>query len=96
LTLTRQDKPGRYVLHLLAPTLVHRGGVREGHRGGPALEVIEDLIPCCDVEVSVRLPAPVRRVVLQPQGRPLPFTQTPGGISFRVDRFTCHQMIEIA
>ncbi len=94
-TLMRQPARERYVLHLLAPTLVHRGGVKHAHRGAHALEVIEDLIPLCDTAISLRLDRPARHVILQPQNRPVPFSGRDGRIQFTIDRFCCHQMIEI-
>jgi hypothetical protein len=59
------------------------------------MEVIEDLTPCCDVTVSVRLDKPVRRVTLEPQGKEIPFRMNDDRLELELDRFTCHQMVAI-
>ncbi len=87
-TLTEQAEANRHVLHLLHANLVKRGGRR-------GMEVIEDLTPCCDVEISLKLDKPVRRVTLEPQGVELPFARNGDRIALSLDRFTCHQMIAL-
>ncbi len=89
-TLTEQKQANRYVLHLLHANLSLRGGGQPGQAG---LEVIEDLTPCCDVRVSLRLDRPVRRLTLEPQGTEIPFRMDHGRLEFGIERFTCHQMV---
>jgi hypothetical protein len=95
-TLTDQPQAKRRVLHLLHANLAQRGGPQQGHMGQVTMEVIEDLTPCCDVKVSLRLAKPVRRVTLEPQGRELPFRMNGARMELELDRFTCHQMIVIS
>jgi hypothetical protein len=63
--------------------------------GQMMMEVIEDLTPCCDVKVSVRLDKPAKRVTLEPQGKEIPFRVKDGRLELEIDRFTCHQMVVI-
>ncbi len=83
-TLTEQPGLNRYVHHLLYASPVRRGD---------SIEVIEDLIPLADVHVSLRLPRPVSRVLLAPQGTALPFTQDAEKVSYVLPRLECHQMV---
>jgi hypothetical protein len=92
-TLTAQPAQDRHVLHLLHANLVQRGGLHQTHMGSMTMEVIEDLTPCCDVQVSLRLDKPISRVTLEPQGQEIPFRLQDGRVELAIDRFTCHQMI---
>ncbi len=88
----------RYILHLLHADLVNRGGklakINENiATSGTAIEVIEDLLPLHDVDVSLKLPQPVRRVTLEPGGRELPHRTAAGRTVIHLDQFTCHQMV---
>jgi hypothetical protein len=94
-TLTVQPNEKRHVLHLLHANLSLRGAAQPGHMGQAGLEVIEDLTPCCDARVSLRLDRPVRRVTLEPQGQEIPFRMSGGRLELEIDRFTCHQMVAI-
>lgn len=94
-TLTTQPQHRRHVLHLLHANLVQRGGLQQTHMGPMIMEVIEDLTPCCDVKVSLRLDAPVRRVTLEPQGLAIPFRQNGDRVELAIDRFSCHQMVAL-
>ncbi|MFC0212671.1 beta-galactosidase trimerization domain-containing protein [Paenibacillus chartarius] len=78
----------RYVHHLLYASPVKRGSV----------EVIEDIVPLLDIEVTLKLPegADVRRVYLAPQMAELPYVRgDEGRISYRVPKLECHQMVVI-
>jgi hypothetical protein len=90
-TLRHQPARRRYVLHLLHATPVLRGQTILG-----PLEVIEDLPPLVDVSVSLKLPHQVTAVSLVPQQLSLPFRIEDGRVVFGVDRFSCHQMVELA
>ncbi len=94
-TLAAQPAKHRHVLHLLYGNLVQRGGLHHTHKEPMAMEVIEDLTPCCDVKVSLLFDQPVRRVTLEPQGKQIPFKLVDGRLELEVDRFTCHQMVAI-
>ncbi len=95
-TLTEQPQQKRLVLHLLHGNQVQRGGLHQTHMGSMVMEVIEDLTPCCDVRISLRLGRPVTRVTLEPQGKEIPFHMEEGRLVFEIDRFTCHQMVALA
>ncbi|MBV9848121.1 MAG: beta-galactosidase trimerization domain-containing protein [Armatimonadetes bacterium] len=83
-TLTEQQEADRYVNHLLYASPVKRGD---------GIEVIEDILPLHDVQVSLRLPRTVKRVSLAPQGEDVPFTQAGGAVRYTVPRLECHQMV---
>ncbi|RAU92604.1 alpha-amylase family protein [Paenibacillus sp. YN15] len=86
--VTLQDQQGekRLVNHLLYASPVRRG---------KTIEVIEDIVPLYDVEVSVAVPQPVKRVYLAPQLTELPFQQEKGRVSYTVPRLECHQMVVV-
>jgi len=90
-SLRRQTGTGRYVLHLLFGTPVLRGSTILG-----PLEVIEDLPPLVNVSLGLALPEMISSVTLVPQGEALHFEMAGGRITFAVDRFECHQMVELA
>jgi len=92
-TLTEQTAQNRHVLHLLHANLVQRGTLHHTFMGPFIMEVIEDLTPCCDVKVSLRMKKPVSRVTLEPQGQEIPFQIVGDRLEFELDRFTCHQMV---
>lgn len=73
----------RHIVHLLYASPVKRG----------AREVIEDLVPLHDVEVSLRLDRRPGRVFLAPEARALDFRYQDGRLGFRVPRVTGHQMV---
>jgi hypothetical protein len=86
-TLQRQDRMNRTVLHLLYASPVRRGS---------GIEVIEDLLPLNDVAVSLRFAEPVQEARLVPENVPLTLTMTPEGrTAFVVPRLECHQMVEL-
>jgi len=72
-----------YVLHLLYAPPLRRG----------VASVIEDLPPLRRVKVRVRLREPIRRAMLQPQGRALPFRQQGEEVSLTVPKVQGHQMV---
>ena len=91
----------RAVLHLLYANTVNRGGPgiaipNSPFRESRPIEVVEELLPLRDVEVSVKLGRPVRSVRLVPQGTELPYREKEGRISFTVPELLCHQMVEFA
>ncbi|MNR18163.1 hypothetical protein D3C85_1348760 [compost metagenome] len=83
-TLMEQKQHNRYVNHLLYVTPVKRG---------KSIEVIEDVIPLHDVEVSLRLPSKVSRIYLAPQLQEIPFEQDGDKLTYTVSKLDLHQMI---
>ena len=100
LSLSQQDKHSRYVLHLLFANKMKRGGEMKFTDGtvnnrANGIEVIEELLPLNDTEVQLTTQKQIKTVVLQPQGKKINFTQNEDKVNFIVDKFTCHQMVEI-
>lgn len=97
LSLMKQEAENRYVLHLLHAVPVKRGASNSHSSAGAwAVEVIEDLHPVHDVQVSVRVPEAVKSARLVPQGRELELKVEDGTAHFTLDRLECHAMIELA
>lgn len=96
--LNEQTGKNRTVLHLLFANTIARGGkinLAGGTVSGEGLniEVIEDLLPLDDIEVSLKLEQKVRSVTLQPEGHPLDFKMVDGRINFVVPKVLCHQIV---
>lgn len=85
ITLQHQKEESRYIQHMLYNTPVKKGRV----------EVIEDIVPLYNIPVTMRLPEPVKRVYLAPQGTELTFTVGENGqaVSFILPLLENHQMI---
>jgi len=83
---TLMEQEGRYIQHLLYAVPVKRG---------KDVEIIEDIVPVYDVDVTLRLSKPAKQVYLAPQCQPLPFTSENGVIHYTVPRLDCHQMVVI-
>jgi hypothetical protein len=99
-TLAKQAAKRRYVLHAFFANTSVRGGRIEMSGGNVVnrtnnVEVIEELLPLCDVELSVRVKEKVRKVVLEPEGKALDFTVEDGAIKFKLDRLLCHAMVSV-
>ncbi|WP_106769282.1 beta-galactosidase trimerization domain-containing protein [Paenibacillus faecalis] len=83
-TLQQQQAEHRYVNHVLYASPVKRG---------EQVEIIEDIIPVYDIQVTLRLPEPIKRVYLAPQQQEIPFQQTGGTIVYTLPKVECHQMV---
>lgn len=85
-TLARQEKENRSILHLLyAHTTVR----------GRNTEVIEDTVPLYNVRCSVSCSAKPSEVLLVPSGEAIDFGYENGRAVFTVPKVDIHQMIEI-
>lgn len=97
LSLTVQPAEKRSILHLLYAPTVSRGGVMQlsggNTSGGKSVEVIEDLPPLHDVEVTLRMP--VKSAKLVPQGGEVSLEQSGDRVTLRLPKFSCHQMVEL-
>ena len=97
ISLTAQPAEKRHILHLLYAPTVSRGGVIQlsggNTSGGRSVEVIEDLPPLCDIEVTLAMKVKSARLV--PEGRELPVLEESGKTVLRIDRFACHQIVEM-
>ncbi len=85
--LNSQSVPDRWVLHLLYYV---------PERRCEQYDVIEDVVPLYDVEVSVRVDRAVQRVTCVPQGETLAFRAQEGRVTFTVPTIVGHQMVELA
>jgi hypothetical protein len=82
-SLLHQPTESRYVVHLLYGPALQRGRCL----------VIEDLVPLFNVPVTVRLPQPVKRAWLAPQGEPLAIDVIDETTMVTVPRVECHQAV---
>jgi hypothetical protein len=89
-TVNRQPDEGRLIVHLLYAPLAHRGSFK-----GRPIEVIEDLPAIIDTSVTLAVHGPVRAVRLVPEGGELTFSSKGHEISFTIERFECHAMVEV-
>jgi len=85
-TLQEQKDEKRLVNHLLYASPVRRG---------TGIEVIEDIVPLYDVQVSIRTSRRVQQVYMAPQMAPLPFRYEDRTVSYTVPKLECHQMVVI-
>lgn len=97
-SLMRQDREKRYVLHLLYAEKSLRGsGVKLSPEGyvwdSRPVEVIEDLLPLRNVEVTLKLPEAVKSARLEPQGKEIALVSENGAVQVALDEFRCHQMV---
>jgi len=83
-TLMEQKQQQRYINHLLYAVPVKRGN---------GVEVIEDITPIYNIEVTLNVPQTIHKVYLAPQKEDITYTQENGTISFTVNKLDCHQMI---
>lgn len=85
-TLQEQKEENRLVNHLLYASPVRRG---------ESVEVIEDIVPLYNVQVSLRTASLVKNVYLAPQMTSLPFSYEDGVLHYTVPVLECHQMVVI-
>ncbi len=83
-TLQEQKEENRFIAHLLYAVPTKRG---------KKIEIIEDLYPVYDINLSVKLPKRVNRVYLAPQNTEIPFEEKDGYVNVKVDKIDCHQMV---
>lgn len=89
-TVLAQPEDGRDIVHLLYAPLMSRGSFK-----GKPIEVIEDVPPLFDIQVSLRPRADVTAITLVPSGGDLPFQMRDGYAHFVVPRLDLHQMVEV-
>lgn len=92
--LMRQDKEQRTILHLLyAPKILRGSNSSEDHIFSNSFEVIDELVPLANIDISLKAPVLPSRITLEPQGDSVTFSIKQGRIHFHLPAFTCHQMI---
>ncbi len=85
-TLNEQEAEKRYVLHALHYIPM---------KNCDELYTIEDVIPLCHVEFSIKTDRPIRSVHLVPEGAELVFEEKDGRIVFEIEKLEGHAMVEL-
>ncbi|MEM7031290.1 MAG: beta-galactosidase trimerization domain-containing protein [Chloroflexota bacterium] len=86
-TVNAQTQENRWVVHLLHYIPLNRA---------ENLEVIEDVIPLYNIEVSVKMSEAVQAVSCVPQQIPLDFVQQDDRVTFVTPKLLGHQMVELS
>lgn len=88
ITLMEQDVGGekRLVNHVLYASPVRRGS---------GIEIVEDILPLYDIDISVKVDRKPVRVYLAPGGEELTHVYDGGVVSYRLSRLECHAMVVI-
>jgi hypothetical protein len=88
----------RFILHLLYAPTISRGGIIQlsggNASGGRSVEVIEELPPLHNAEVTLRLPM-VKTATLAPSGVAVELERNGDMVTVRIPEFSCHQMVEL-
>ncbi|MFA5204927.1 MAG: alpha-amylase family protein [Lentisphaeria bacterium] len=95
LTVTRQEREKRTLIHLLYGNMVKRGNGVPGTWLGDKIEVIEELLPLPETKLELHVSAPVKRVSLQPQDVELAFAVHGNWLAITAPSFACHQIIAV-
>lgn len=85
-TVMHQRDERRFVNHLIYASPVKRG---------TGVEVIEDIVPVYNVEVSLKLGVEPTRVYLAPSDVDIEYDFTDGVLTYTVDKIDCHRMVVI-
>ena len=98
-TIMEQKDEHRYVLHALYANTILRGmnapPIAPENAPAQAREVIEELIPLYGIDFSLKLPHRIKRALLVPQLKELPFEYNNDRLELRLEKLLCHQMIEL-
>jgi hypothetical protein len=98
--LLRHDGPSSVVATSNEQTASNRQVIHLLHyipeRRGQAFDVIEDIIPLYNLNLSLRVEQPVKTVTLVPQGQAIEFSSLRHRLNFKVPKVLGHQMIEIS
>ncbi|MBZ0293224.1 MAG: alpha-L-fucosidase [Anaerolineae bacterium] len=84
--VTVRQQAADLIVHLLH--YVHQ-------RRGKTLDIIEDVIPLHDVEVSIRSASQPSAVRLQPEGEDIPFTYADGYVHVQVPQVNGYQIVQL-
>lgn len=82
--VTLMKQSDRLICHLLYASPVKRGN---------GIEVIEDIVPIYNVELTIKTDKKINKVYLAPQKEDIDFTYENGYISVKLDKIECHQMV---
>jgi len=81
-----ENGESRLVNHVLYTSPVRRG---------QGIEIIEDIIPLYDIEVSVKTEKEPKRVYLAPEMRDIGYTYENGSVSYTIGKLDMHAMVVI-
>ncbi len=84
LTVTRQKRPARTMVHVLSYIPARRT---------PKLDIVEEATPLVNGQLALRLPKAPRRVTVQPAGREVPFTYVDGYAHLSLTSDHGHDMV---
>lgn len=85
-TLMDQTAEKRLVNHVLYASPVRRGS---------GIEIIEDIIPLYDIDVTLKTNVEPKRVYLAPENKDIPYTYENGAVSYKIDKLDLHAMVVI-
>jgi len=95
-SLMKQKKHNRYILHLLFTNTINRGGTAQLSNGKTgSIEVIEEILPLYGIQVSVVVSGKIKSVICVPDKSELEFCQVDDHVEFVLPKLQCHQMIEL-
>ena len=86
--VTLYKKGESEILHLAYANTMVRGG------GKTPVEIIEDIVTLSNVSVSLKDKKPTK-LILQPDGKEIPFSYNDGRIEFELKDFNCYAAVEI-
>lgn len=73
-----------YYLNLLYANTIKRG---------IGVEVIEDIVPLYDIDISLNISNEIQKVILVPQNKEIKFIVQNGRIDFKIDKLDKHQLV---
>ena len=85
-TLMDQTAENRLVNHVLYASPVRRGS---------GIEIIEDIIPLYDIDVTIKTDRQPKRVYLAPENKDIAYTYENGVLSYKIDKLDLHAMVVI-
>jgi len=83
-SVMEQKYNNRFVVHLTYVSTVKRG---------KNIEIIEDIVPVYDINVSLNLDKKIKRAYLAPQKTDIDFAINDGRVDFKLQKLECHQMV---
>lgn len=93
-TVRKQEKEKRYVVHFLFAHTTIRGESMQGDKAY-SIEAIEDIVPLYEIDVKMRVKEKIKRVYMAPQGTELEFRMEENRLVFQVPKLECHQMVAL-
>ncbi len=85
-TLMHQRKEDRLVNHILYASPVKRGS---------GIEIIEDIVPLYNIDVSVKCDRKPKKVYSAPDMNEIPYSYESGRICYKVEKLDMHKMVVI-